>query len=29
MDAKRAAGYFSAEPKPDAAQLASTKGRSL
>ncbi len=29
MDAKRAAGYFSAEAPPDAEQLASTKGRGL
>ena len=29
MDAKRAAGYFSTEPPPDAEQLAAAKGRSL
>jgi GTP cyclohydrolase II len=29
MDAKRAAGYFSAEAPPDAEQLATTKGRGL
>ena len=29
MDAKRAAGYFSTEPVPDAEQLAATRGRGL
>ena len=29
MDAKRAAGYFSADAPPDALQLATTKGRGL
>ena len=29
MDAKRAAGYFSTEPPPDAEQLAGTRGRNL
>ncbi len=29
MEAKKAAGYFSEEPMPDAAGLAETKGRSL
>ena len=29
MEAKKAAGYFTAEPTPDAAALAETKGRGL
>jgi hypothetical protein len=29
MDAKKAAGYFSEEPEPDAEQLKTAKGREL